>query len=107
PQVSVFWGGREWAPLGSQDRSSSLSITHCRVCKDDRADDPTARTPRQVFDTPPPGSTSAECDRFTGQIVQIGTNANLANAEQSHQALERLCGGDMAACMRKLEQCGG
>lgn len=106
PQVSVFWGAKEWVPIGLTDRSSGLSITECRVCEDKLSKDAAARTPRQVFNTPTPSSTLAQCDRFTEQLVQIGTSANLANADQSHQALVRLCGGDMAACMRKLEQCG-
>ena len=107
PQVSVFWGGKEWEPASSWSGKESLSIESCRVCRDEKASDPAARTPRQIFpDSPQPAATSQEsaCDVFLERVAALGMNVNLENAEAYYQSMGALCGG-MEACMQKIHEC--
>jgi hypothetical protein len=98
PQVSVFWGGKEWESVPGQSRSSPISIESCRVCKDEKTDDSAARTPRQVSGSP------SSCDAFLERMAEIGTSVNVQNAEASMNAMTTLC-GSVDACMQKMQAC--
>lgn len=98
PQVSVFWGGKEWESVQGQFRASPISVESCRVCKDERADDSAARTPRQVSSSP------SSCDVFLERMAEIGTNVDVQNAEASMRAMTTLC-GSVESCMQKVQAC--
>src|SRR3546814_15621983 len=37
PQVSFFWGAKEWVPIRLTDRCSRPSLTACKFCEDTHA----------------------------------------------------------------------
>lgn len=107
PQVSVFWGGREWEPLQGQSRANVFSIESCRVCRDGKAGDPASRTPRQVIDasSSQPDRGSGDCNDFLKKMQDIGLNTTIENAERQMQRISSLCGSDINACMQKIQRC--
>ena len=101
PQVSVFWGGREWESIAKVAGRPSITVESCRVCKDEKADDPAARTPRQLSMDDAPKS---DCEVFLERMVEIGTNVSVHNADAGMRAMNALC-GSVEACMKKVQAC--
>lgn len=105
PQVSVFWGGKEWESVARFSGQQSISVESCRVCKDEKANDAAARKPRQLFpDEGRGGAASASCDAFLARMAEIGKNVDVQNAEASMRAMTALC-GSVEACMQRIQAC--
>jgi hypothetical protein len=103
PQVTVFWGGKEWEPLGSASGSARISIESCHVCKDTMSSDPSAQKPRQVGLESNTSGAPGECDAFLQKMLHI-TNDLSNDTDGMLRAMDSLCGG-ADACMKKIQRC--
>jgi hypothetical protein len=103
PQVSVFRGGKEWEFVPPQLSTSPISVESCRVCKDTLGDS-AARAPNRNVDDSRSRAPS-DCDAFLRKMQEISMGASIDNAERQMQKMTSLCGGDINACMLKIQEC--
>ncbi len=75
PQVSVFWGGREWESIAKVTGRPSITVESCRVCKDEKADDSAARAaaaPAQALRV-----VSMPAPRYPPEALRSGTSGEV------------------------------